>query len=713
MAANLTLLRQRLSSAEQVAAHRDEILRDLTSAVNAADLHDGSRLVQELVLLALEFRAAFGPMAIVLDSLARERGLYPYLQPDSLGIPELLAYEAHRPFNVNDVVLHQAQTAVYDLLIRGENVILSAPTSFGKSLLIDALIATGSYRNVVVVVPTIALIDETRRRLAKKFGGEYKLVTHIGQLPADKNVFVFTQERVLEYHDLPKIDFFVIDEFYKLDPGRDADRAMLLNQAFYRLRRTGAQFYLLGPNIRRLPINLPERLNCHFVATDYVTVVSETVRVKATRDDRLEQLVRLAKSLRDPTLIYCASPASSRRVATALVGAMSGRKSSKALHDAAEWIAEQYHPDWAVGRALRHGIGIHHGRIPRSLAQFTVRAFNDDQLRYLVCTSTLIEGVNTKAKNVIVYDNRVAMQKLDYFTFNNIRGRSGRMFQHFVGHVYLFADAPAETLPFVDMPAFTQSDATPPSLLIQLDDDDLTPESKRKLQHLGDQDWLPLDVIRSNSGLDPDAQVALAKELDEMSPSQKDALVWSGPLPTFDQLLIICELIWKYFLGSPGKLGGVFSARQLAFKLIKFRSAKAVRTLIVEELASQRSNPDADEAVEDVLDFIRYWATFNFPRYLMAVDRIVKSVFERRGLRAGDFSIFASRLENQFLPAGVAALDEYGIPIQVGRKIAGRLGQPESLDQALDQLRTITADEGLELSGFERSLVADAIDGLQ
>lgn len=712
MAATLKLLRQWLSTAEQVTAHRRELLTDLVALVNGVDPNSSARTVQELILRALEFRTAFGPLSVVLDSLARERGLYPYLDADALNGAELLAYEAHRPFNLNDVVLHQAQTAVYDRLIRGENVILSAPTSFGKSLLIDAVIATGAHRNVVVVVPTIALIDETRRRLAKKFGRDFKLVTHVGQEPADKNIFVFTQERVLEYSQLPKIDFFVIDEFYKLDPSRDADRALLLNQAFYKLQRTGAQFYLLGPNIRQLPIDLPERLNCHFVVTDYATVVSEMVPVSTTSKDRLDKLVQLARSLKDSTLIYCASPASARRVATALMGAMSGRRSPKTLDDAAEWIAEQYHPDWAFGRAIRHGIGIHHGRVPRSLAQHTVRLFNDEELRYLVCTSTLIEGVNTKAKNVIVYDNRVATQKFDYFTFNNIRGRSGRMFQHFVGRVYLFSDPPSETLPFVDMPVFTQGESASSSLLVQIDDEDLTPESRRRLEHLAAQEWLPLEVIKSNSGLDPDAQVALAKELQTMPVAQASLLVWKGPHPSFEQLEFISNLVWRFFLGSPGKLGGVFSARQLAFKLVRYRGAKTVRKLILEELASTRDNLDADEAVEDVLEFIRYWATFNFPRYLMAVNRIANSVFARRGLPTGDFTMFAGQLENQFLPAGIAALEEYGLPVQIGRKISARLGSPETLDDALGQLRLMKGTEDLNLTTFERSLLAEAIQGL-
>ena len=45
-------------------------------------------------------------------------------------------------------------------LLDGDNVILSAPTSFGKSLLVDAFLAMRTPSTVVVILPTIALIDE-------------------------------------------------------------------------------------------------------------------------------------------------------------------------------------------------------------------------------------------------------------------------------------------------------------------------------------------------------------------------------------------------------------------------------------------------------------------------------------------------------------------------------------------------------------------------
>src|SRR5690606_24008010 len=142
---------------------------------------------------------------------------------------------------------------IYRRILAGENIVLSAPTSFGKSAIIDAVISAGLYKNIVIVVPTLALIDETRRRLSV-LRGDYKLVTHLSQAPSERNIFIFTAERTVAYRQLPRVDFFVIDEFYKLDALKeDEERTVALNVAFYRLLKDEAQFYLLGPNIRRIP----------------------------------------------------------------------------------------------------------------------------------------------------------------------------------------------------------------------------------------------------------------------------------------------------------------------------------------------------------------------------------------------------------------------------------------------------------------------------
>lgn len=665
--------------------------------------------VQEAVLYALENKARFGKCGVIVEGLARARGLYPYIVNEDLSAREVLALEAHRPIGMDDVVLHRKQAEIYQRLLDGESVVLSAPTSFGKSLLIDALIASGRYSNIAVVVPTIALIDETRRRLAERFGHNFKLVTHPTQQLASNNIFVMTQERVLDVEQLPQVDLFVIDEFYKLDPRQDTDRALLLNQALHRLLKTRAQFYMLGPSIKQIPGGLADITGSTFVDTDYATVVTEQIHVKTDSGDSIGALVSLCRELNDSTLIYCASPASARRVATALAAAGLGSEDSK-LRGAYDWLAFNYHPDWAVARGFLTGVGVHHGKVPRAVAQYAVRQFNKGRLPFLVCTSTLIEGVNTKAKNVIVYDNRVAQKKFDFFTFNNIRGRSGRMLRHFVGRVYLFNAPPQEDLPFVDIPLINQDDSTPDSLLIQLDDDFLTPQSKARINAIEKGSILSLEVLRGNSGIDPTAQNDLARHLHDSGREGYKMLRWHG-FPDYEQLKYACELIWRFFVGKKRVGGGVVSGSQLAMKLHRLAKAKNVKALIVRELSDQDS-PDADRAVEDVLDFVRTWAGFHFPRYLMALDRIQRAVYMQRIGAAGDYSAYAASVENMFSTSGLVALDEYGVPLQVAEKMRRHFGEHETVDQALQQLRHVDVRRVTALTDFERELVREAQAGL-
>ena len=577
---------------------------------------------------------------------------------------------------------------------------LSAPTSFGKSLVVDALVAAGRFRNIVLIVPTIALIDETRRRFAR-FRARYKIITHASQRPARRNLFVLTQERFLELEPLGNVELFVIDEFYKLHPAVDAERSLTLNLALYRLLEHGAQFYMTGPGIQGIPLGFAEKFQCRFIRTDYATVVCDIHPLPARRP-RERQLVELCRTLAPPTLIYCASPARANKVVAWLADAALGRADPR-LRSAVQWIGDAYHERWLLVRGLAHGIGLHHGKVPRAIAQFMVRAFNEGLLDFLVCTSSLIEGVNTRARNVVVFDNRVARNRLDTLTFNNIKGRAGRMFRHFVGHAYVFHPPPRAALPLVDIPMFTQDESAPEALLVQIDDTDLSDRARRRLRPILDQPLLPVDVIRSNAGIAPQAQIALAREITSAPHHYQPLLAWRMA-PAYEQLQAVCELTWTHLVGARGRVGAVSSGRQLAFRIHRLETVRGVRALIEEE--RRRRGRDPNTTVEDVLDFLRVWASSRFPRYLACVDRIQSAVFARHALPAGDYSLFRSRVENLFLDPALPALEEYGLPVQVAQKIAHVLRPERGLDAVLERLRELDASR-LGLGAFERWLLED------
>lgn len=150
------------------------------------------------------------------------------------------------------VTLHSEQSLVLKHLLDGDNLAVSAPTSFGKSLIIDAYIAIKKPKNVLILVPTIALTDETRR-LSKKFSAEYKIVTTSEVELGEKNILVFPQERAIHYSDkLEQLDLLVVDEFYKASRVFDKERSPALLKAHAQAGREGGTEILLGTEHLRL-----------------------------------------------------------------------------------------------------------------------------------------------------------------------------------------------------------------------------------------------------------------------------------------------------------------------------------------------------------------------------------------------------------------------------------------------------------------------------
>ncbi|MCB0395854.1 MAG: DEAD/DEAH box helicase, partial [Flavobacteriales bacterium] len=207
------------SESFELAKYCAGLLRDKT-------LEDNGR---ELIIRVLDawdkIDTATKPM---WNDLIEASGLYPYVNDEFIKGAGLLRYELHRSPFLKDYFLHEEQHQISMNLLSEESVVLSAPTSFGKSLLIQEIVASGKYKNIVIVQPTLALLDETRKKL-RKYGDKYKIILSTSHEPSetDGNVFLFTGERVVEYKHFNTVDFFVIDEFYKLSPDRDDERAVI------------------------------------------------------------------------------------------------------------------------------------------------------------------------------------------------------------------------------------------------------------------------------------------------------------------------------------------------------------------------------------------------------------------------------------------------------------------------------------------------------
>ena len=701
-------IRAALADQRAVETNSFGLLREIARLVNQRSTHNEGR---DLVIRALAISDAFPESEReILTSLVRSVGLFPYMTAElaAADLDDYLAYELHRAENMGgSIIFHSLQAKIFHQLMSGANVVLSASTSVGKSLIIDALVASGKFRKIVVIVPTIALIDETRRRLLERFGERCTVVTHPTQQeqPAKLNVYVLTQERVLQRTDLSNTDLFVVDEFYKVNMTGEtrSDRAVDLNLAFHKLVQTGAQFYLLGPHIQAI-MGL-EAYEYHFIPSEFSTVAVDVLNFNLpTRgEERNLKLIELCKTIDGPTIIYCQSPASATKAATLL--AESGLPASEAARAAVERVAEWYHPEWSVCNALSHGIGVHHGGVPRALQQYFIRLFNERRINYLVCTSTIIEGVNTVAKNVIIYDRRKSKDVLDYFTYKNIEGRAGRMREYFIGRVFVLESAPAGESFSVEFPIGVQKPDTPLSLLLDLDEADLTPPSRDRINLVFERSTLSPETLRTNRHTPVAVQEQIAKLIRSDLVQYEDALTWTS-VPSGPQLQTICEIIFDHLEGNLLRDYRVTSAASLAWHLNTLRIEQDLSAYIHRLIASRWEGTTPSDSVELGLRFIRNVVCHRFPRDLMVVDAIQREIFLEQRIKPGNFALFAEMAENLFMPSALFALDEYGVPVQTAQRLAPMLLPAASLDVVLERLVNLDLSE-VALSSFEIELLEE------
>jgi late competence protein required for DNA uptake (superfamily II DNA/RNA helicase) len=358
---------------------------------------------------------------------------------------------------------------------------LSASTSFGKTHIVFEIVKKMEYNNVVLIFPTIALLSENLERLTSTDNYRYFIdnydihtLSEVGELGA-KNLFIYTPERFLSFiekrTDEIDFDFAFIDEVYKIDNEyiideevRENERDVAYRLAVFESLKPDVDALLAGPYIdfskRNDPnynasfdrflsensIELIDYNNYEIVNKSFTDIknsreysVDEQLNLKFTnntKDQRLVETIQSIIAIGQNSIVYCYSIASVESYAKKLiVSKILENHNSSEYSDFLTHITDNFNRDWTVIEALKHGIGIHHGLVPKYLQKEIVSLFNRNLLRVLISTTTITEGVNTSAKNLVVLHHKKGNKDLKKFDAKNIAGRAGRFLYHYSGRV--------------------------------------------------------------------------------------------------------------------------------------------------------------------------------------------------------------------------------------------------------------------------------------
>lgn len=635
----------------------------------------------------------------LLNSLIREVGLYPYMDVNSSEWEDAFVYNLFKAdIGLNEEkVLHREQFRLLSSLLAGKNIAVSAPTSFGKSFVIDAFIKLRKPRNVAIIVPTIALTDETRRRIYKKFANEYNIITTTDIPLAERNIFIFPQERALCYvNKIDSLDILIVDEFYKSSKDFEKERSASLIKAILKLGQIAKQKYYLAPNITKIEDNQFTK-DMEFMKMDFNTVFLKVTdyypQIGTDTQKKGEYFLNLNRTLKGKTLIYAGSFSNITSLSN-LILETSPKIDSVLLNDFSDWLGKNYDYNWNLTLLAKRGVGVHNGSLHRSLSQIQIKLFEENEgLNRLISTSSIIEGVNTSAENVIVWMTSGRGLQLSNFAYKNLIGRAGRMFKHFIGNIYVLAKRPNDTETQLAIPF-------PEEILGDLDKEKyekiLTREQVAKIDEhdkemlnlvgnaykeykndsiLQAQDSNLLKTIAHKLSSNPEAWECL-KYLNYSNPDYWDAA------------------LYKILNLQPGAWDAKYGTFVEFVKILSGNWEKTIPELL----------QDLDDIGIGLDTFFRLERNVSFKLSSLISD---VNILQKAILKSDfDLSPFISKLSSVFLPTVVYQLEEYGLPRMIAKKIqnSGLIDFEDkglTLSAAISKFNTLNDEDIISCSKLE------------
>lgn len=151
----------------------------------------------------------------------------------------------------------------------------------------------------------------------------------------------------------------------------------------------------------------------------------------------------LASNLSGGSIFFTTSPLAAHKYALVLSRFLKDRGQFlevKEIDDLAKYIKDHYDDCFGLIDLLKKGIGLHYGPMPVGLRRAVVSLFERGIINYLICTSTLLEGVNLPAKNIFLFSDKFGGQtgkeKHTVLSFWNLLGRAGRITYGLSGNVF-------------------------------------------------------------------------------------------------------------------------------------------------------------------------------------------------------------------------------------------------------------------------------------
>lgn len=385
----------------------------------------------------------------------------------------------------SEVYFTKFQSKLWNSLKDKKNIAISAPTSAGKSFIIKKyiyeLLEENNHKDIIYIVPTKALINQVSSDIHLLIKDKaYVYTTYKETDNLKPSIFVLTPERTLKLlqddnFSSPSLVF--MDEIHNLE---DSSRGSIFENALYRMtdKWKSTQFVVAGPFIENLANSIASISNIDLIdhktfsspvfqlkvsitfspknKTALYKIVSLTGNIlegelsfknvlyskaKSNKGDALAAMMELFDP-EDHNIIYAPTKKEAESWAQKIapvIGSLNPdivNGADQKIKDLIEFLEDEVHPKYSLIRTLRLGVAFHHGGLPDIARLEIEELYSQSYIKNVVCTSTLIQGVNLPADRLIIINPKINTQDMSNFEFFNLIGRAGRANTKLYGEVY-------------------------------------------------------------------------------------------------------------------------------------------------------------------------------------------------------------------------------------------------------------------------------------
>lgn len=381
---------------------------------------------------------------------------------------------------------------------------ISAPTSAGKSFVIALKIVEKLIKeiyDIVYIVPTLSLLNQVTEDFHALIHQmqitDCKISnTFISSERKEKNekkcIYVLTQEKAIaafanEEKAFEKRMILVADEIQNIERIEDNtdERAKILFDTLmeFRYKNNVEQIIISGPRIenidklgegifgivtKEISTNISPVLNltysisnfknkyyfkqyCMLNSEPYCEEIEFSDKIsgygKKLYDTRfLDYLSSFTESVggNEQNIIFAPTPTTARKIASHL---SHKRGTGEKNEDLVNYYKNTIHDNYTLCETLRNGIAYHHGKLPMHVRRTLEKAMVAKKIDNIVCTTTLMQGVNMPAQNIIIRNPHLYLKKTDMsaelsnYEMANLRGRAGRLLKDFIGRTFVLDES--------------------------------------------------------------------------------------------------------------------------------------------------------------------------------------------------------------------------------------------------------------------------------